>query len=148
MLNIYIHLFYLDYHSDIKYVKYSDVGKPYYSLFLSILFHRNYIKLYIHAKSQKEIYHILTVEGRIYLPPVLDADKIYQKHNPCLQETFIYKRCKDSEVPQIEKLLIKSILKWAWSYKHRFLSTFYDYDKYQNWDWIWNLLNSIAHYEL
>ena len=31
----------------------------------------------IHAKSKKEVYHVLTVEGGLYLPPIIDANKNY-----------------------------------------------------------------------
>ena len=52
------------------------------------------------------------------------------------------------KVPQIEKLSIKLILRWG--HDHTNLDSYlpsYDYDKYPNRDWIWNVLNSIAHDE-
>ena len=50
------------------------------------------------------------------------------------------------KVSQNEKLSIKSILKWE--HDHTNINPYlpsYDYDKYPNRDWIWNVLNSIAH---
>ena len=55
------------------------LDKTYSELFLSILMEKEITlnDISIHAKSKKEIYHVFTVEGGIYLPPILDADKIY-----------------------------------------------------------------------
>ena len=62
---------------------------------------------------------------------------------------FVYtKDIKIVKVPQIEKLSIKSILKLEHDHSNidsDLLS--YHYDKYPDEDWIWNVLNSIAHNE-
>ena len=31
----------------------------------------------LHAKSKKEVYDVLTIEGGIYLPPIIDANRKY-----------------------------------------------------------------------
>ena len=101
----------------------------------------------IHAKSKKEIYHVLTVEGGIYLPPMMDANKKYIQNIMRGHKKFLYtKNVKIAKVPQINKLSIKSILKWG--YENTDIDSYlpsYDYDKYPNRDWIWNVLNTIAH---
>ena len=62
---------------------------------------------------------------------------------------FLYRKdVKIAKVKQIEKHSIKSILKWG--HDHTSIDYHlpsYDYGKYPNRDWIWNLLNSIAHHE-
>ena len=71
----------------------------------------------IHAKSKKEIYHVLTVEGGIYLPTMMDANKKYIQNIMRGHKKFLYaKNVKIAKVLQINKLSIKSILKWG--YEH------------------------------
>ena len=52
------------------------------------------------------------------------------------------------KVPQIEKLSIKDIMKWAYENTEidSYLPT-YEYNKYPKQDWFWNVLKSIAYYK-
>ena len=101
----------------------------------------------IHAKSKKEIYHVLTVEGGLYLPPMMDANKRYIQDIMRGIKKFIYaKNVRIVKVPQIENLSIKAILIWA--KENTSIESYlpsYDYEKYPNRDWLWNILNTIAY---
>ena len=101
----------------------------------------------IHAKSKKEIYHVLTVEGGLYLPPMMDANKRYIQDIMREIKKFIYaKNVRIVKVPQIENLSIKAILIWA--KENTSIESYlpsYDYEKYPNRDWLWNILNTIAY---
>ena len=101
----------------------------------------------IHVKSKKEIYHVLTVEGGLYLPLMMDANKRYIQDIMHGIKKFIYaKNVSIVKVLQIGNLSIKALLIWARentsieSYLHS-----YDYEKYPNRDWLWNILNTIAY---
>ena len=110
----------------------------------------NYYKWYINScKEQKEIYRAFTVEGGIYLPPILDANKKYIRNIIRGYKKFLYTTdVKIVKVTQIEKLSIKSMLQWGHDLTNIDSYTpSYDYDKYPNRDWRWNVLNSIAHDE-
>ena len=65
----------------------------------------------IRAKSKKEIYHVLTVEGGIYLPPNNDSHKKYIQNIMRGFKKFIYtKNVKVVKVPHIQGLSIKKLL--------------------------------------
>ena len=38
------------------------------------------IDISVKARSKKEVYLVLTVEGELYLPPILDANRNYLKN--------------------------------------------------------------------
>ena len=68
----------------------------------------------IHARSKKEIYHVLTAEGGLYLPPIMDADRKYIQNIVRGLKKFMYsKDIKVVKVPQIEALSIKKLLQWV-----------------------------------
>ena len=67
----------------------------------------------IHAKSKKEVYHVLTVEGGLYLPPIIDANKNYIQNIMRGFKKFLYsKNIKVVKAPHIDKLSIKEIIAW------------------------------------
>ena len=69
--------------------------------------------LSLKAKSKKEIYMVLTVEGGLYLSPIMDANRNYIRVVTNGTKLFLYlKNVKWTKVPQIEKLDLKSILKF------------------------------------
>ena len=101
----------------------------------------------IHARSKKEICHVLTAEGGLYLPPIMDANRKYIQNIVRGLKKFMYsKDIKVVKVTQIEALSIKKLLQWgkANTAINLYLPT-YDYDKYPNRDWLCNLLNSLEH---
>ena len=68
----------------------------------------------IHAKSKKEIYHVLNVEGGLYLPSMMDAKKRYIQDIMSRIKKIIYaKNVGIVIVPQIENLSINAILIWG-----------------------------------
>ena len=101
----------------------------------------------IHAKSKKEVYHVLTVEGGLYLPPIIDANKNYIQNIMRGFKKFLYsKNIKVVKAPHIDKLSIKEII--AWGRENTDIDSYlptYSYDKYPNRDWLCNVLNTIAY---
>ena len=70
--------------------------------------------LSLKAKSKKEIYMVLTVEGGLYLSPTMDANRNYIRVVISGTKLFLYlKNVKWTKVPQKEKLDLKSILKFG-----------------------------------
>ena len=68
----------------------------------------------IHAKSKKEIFHVLTVEGGLYLPPINDSNKKYiQNIMKGFKKFFYAKNVKVVKTPHIKGLSIKEIIAWA-----------------------------------
>ena len=56
---------------------------------------------------------VLTVEGGLYLSPIMDANRNYIRVVISATKLFAYlKNVKRTKVPQIEKLDLKSILKF------------------------------------
>ena len=103
----------------------------------------------IKAKSKKEVYFVLTTEGAIYLPPIMDADSSYLKEIAWGTKLFLYnKNVKVVKVPQIKRLYIADILKWGKSKTkiESYLPT-YKYAKFPNREWLCNVLNTIAYDE-
>ena len=69
--------------------------------------------LSLKAKSKKIIYMVLTVEGGLFLSPIMDANRNYIRVVINGTKLFLYlKNAKWTKVPQIEKLDLKSILKF------------------------------------
>ena len=87
------------------------------------------------------------MEGGLYLPPMMDANKRYIQDIMREIKKFIYaKNVRIVKVPQIENLSIKAILIWA--KENTSIESYlpsYDYEKYPNRDWLWNILNTIAY---
>ena len=101
----------------------------------------------IKARSKKEVYYVLTTEGGIYLPPIIDANSSYLKEIVRGTKLFLYsKNVKVIKVPQIKKLFVNDILKWGKSKTNidAYLPT-YKYVKFPNREWICNVLNTIAY---
>ena len=101
----------------------------------------------IKARSKKEVYYVLTTEGGIYLPPIIDANSSYLKEIARGTKLFLYsKNVKVIKVPQIKKLFVNDILKWGKSKTNidAYLPT-YKYVKFPNREWICNVLNTIAY---
>ena len=70
--------------------------------------------LSLKAKSKKEIYMVLTVEGGLYLSPIMDANRNYIRVVINGTKLFVYlKNVKWTKAPQIEILDLKSILKFG-----------------------------------
>ena len=101
------------------------------------------------AKSKKEVYQVLTYEGGIYLPPILDANKNYIKDIMTGKKKFLYwKQILTVKVPHIDSLSIKQVLNFAkeWTNINDYLPT-YKYNKLPNRDWLWNVVNTLANKE-
>ena len=99
----------------------------------------------LHAKSKKEVYDVLTIEGGIYLPPIIDANRKYVQNIIRGYKKFLYsKSIKVAKVPHIDKLSIKNLLKWGKDNTEieMYLPT-YDYDKFPNREWLCNVLNTL-----
>lgn len=90
------------------------------------------------AKSKKEIYLVLTVEGGLYLPPILDANRKYLRALMIGKKKFLYSsKIKVTKVPQVENLAIKNILEFA--AKNVDIQNYlpeYEYNKQPNRDWL------------
>ena len=72
------------------------------------------IDISVKARSKKEVYLVLTVEGGLYLPSILDANWNYLKNIMSGKKKFLYsKDIKWIKVPQIKSLSFKYILKFA-----------------------------------
>ena len=101
----------------------------------------------IKARSKKEVYYVLTTEGGIYLPPIIDANSSYLKEIARGTKLFLYStNVKVIKVPQIKKLFVNDILKWGKSKTNidAYFPT-YKYVKFPNREWICNVLNTIAY---
>ena len=101
------------------------------------------------AKSKKEIYMVLTVEGGLYLPPIMDANRNYIRGLINWTKLFLYsKNVKWTKVPQIEKLDLKSILKFGRDNANidQYLPE-YKYSKFPNKDWLCNVINTVVYDE-
>ena len=101
----------------------------------------------IKARSKKEVYYVLSAEGGIYLPPIMDANSSYLKDIVRGKKKFLYnKDVKVTKVPQIKELYIADLLNWGKDNSNidSYLPE-YKYAKHPNRDWLWNILNSIAH---
>ena len=90
---------------------------------------------------------MLTVEGGLYLSPMMDANKRYIQDIMCGIKKYKYaKNVSIVKVPQIKNLSIKAILIWA--KENTSIESYlpsYDYEKYPNRDWLWNILNTITY---
>ena len=65
----------------------------------------------LHAKSKKEGYDVLVIEGGIYLPPLMDANRKYVQSIIRGFKKFLYsKNIKVVKVSQIDQLSIKKLL--------------------------------------
>ena len=78
----------------------------------------------IRAKSKKEIYHFLTANWGLYLPPIMDSNSKYIQNIVRGLKKFLYsKNIRVVKIPQIESLSIKELLKWGREYTdYRFIS--------------------------
>ena len=100
----------------------------------------------VKAKSKKEVYSVLTVEGGLYLPPIMDSSKEYLKAIMTGKEKFL--SSKDVNViklPQLKSLSIKEILVFA--KKNTDIENYlpiYKYNKLPNREWLWNVINFIG----
>ena len=68
----------------------------------------------IKARSKKEIYMVLSLEGGIYLPPILDANSKYIKDIITGSKEYLYwKNINTIKVPHIKSFEIKNIITFA-----------------------------------
>ena len=61
------------------------------------------INISLEAKSNKEVYQLLTFEGSIYLCPILDANKSYIKDMMTEKEFLYWKQIQTVTVPHIDE---------------------------------------------
>ena len=99
----------------------------------------------IKSRSKKEVYDLLVTEGGLYLPPISDwhhkfismvmvGDKKWLKSN----------NVKVCSVPHLDGLKISQIIEF--SRQHVNIEAYlpdYEYSKYPNRDWLWNVVNSL-----
>ena len=65
------------------------------------------------AKSEREVYHMLTIERDIYLFPMVDPNRKYMQNIMSGNKKFLYgKNIKAVKVSHIEQLSIKDLLNW------------------------------------
>ena len=98
------------------------------------------------ARSKKEFYTILSIEGGIYLPPISDANQSYLKGILTgKKKYFLSKDIMVKRVPQIEHLRVKELINFA-SENCDFKSYLpdYDYDKEPQREWLWNIINTLV----
>ena len=99
----------------------------------------------IKAKSKKEIYTVLTVEGGLYLPPLADANQKYLKAILLGEKKYLL--CKDifvTKVPYIENLRVKDIVWFAASHVDiKSCMPEYEYNKDPQREWICNIANTL-----
>ena len=100
----------------------------------------------IRARSKKEVYLVLTAEGGLYLPPILDSKKSYLKGIMIGTNKFIY--CKDVSViklSQIKSLSIKEVLNYSINNTNikEYLPE-YSFDKLPNREWLCGVVNTIS----
>ena len=68
----------------------------------------------LYAKNKKEVYDVWAIEGGIYLPPLMDANRKYVQNIIRGFKKFLYsKKIKVVKVPQIDQLSIKKLLEWG-----------------------------------
>ena len=101
----------------------------------------------IKAKSKKEVYTVLTVEGGLYLPPLSDVNHKFLKS--ILLGDKKYLLCKNVlvvKVPYIDNLRVKNILLFAADKVD--ISSYlpeYEYNKDPQREWICNVVNTLLH---
>ena len=99
----------------------------------------------IRAKSKKEVYTVLTVEGGLYLPPLADANQKYLK--AILLGKKKYLLCKEiivAKVPHIESLRVKDIVWFAAdNIDIKSYMPEYEYNKDPQREWIGNIVNTL-----
>ena len=104
------------------------------------------IDISIKAWSKKEVYLVLTIEGGLYLPLILDSNRSYLKSIISGKKKLLYlKDIKCIKVPQIKSLNIIDIL--VFSKKQTNIDEYlpsYEYDKFPNRDWLCNVINIIV----
>ena len=103
----------------------------------------------VKAKSKEKVYQVLTYEGGMYLPSVLDANKEYIKEILTGSKKFIYwTQILTVKVPHIKSLSIKNVLRFAKEQiKVEVYLPTYKYNKLPNKDWLWNVVNTLANKE-
>ena len=101
------------------------------------------------TKSKREVYLVLTVEGGLYLPPIMDSNKDYLQGIMNGTKKFLYsKDVSVIKLPQIKSLSIKEILVFA--KEHTNIEDYlpkYKCNKLPNRDWLINVINSIGNLE-
>ena len=103
----------------------------------------------VKCKSKKEVYDLLTNEGRYYLPPLVDAH--YKYISQVLvsdKKAMKWKDIKVCTVPHLKGLTISELLQFARN--HFAIDDFipsYEYSKNPNRDWIWNIINTACQEE-
>ena len=95
----------------------------------------------IKARSKKEIYMVLSLEGGIYLPPILDANSKYIKDIMTDSKKYLYwKNINTIKVPHIKSLEIKNIITFA--RQHCQVDNYLPvYSKLPNREWLCNIIN-------
>ena len=92
----------------------------------------------VKAQSKKAVYLVLTVEGGLYLPPMMDSNKEYLKAIITGKKKFLYsKDVNVIKLPQLKSLSIKEILVFA--KKNTDIENYlpiYKYNKLKNREWL------------
>ena len=97
------------------------------------------------CRSKSELYHLLSTEGGIYLPPMQDATQKYLRD--IMRGYKLYLKSSDVkliQVPQYKGLRVWDIIKFAQTkmYIDRYLPD-YEYKKEPNRTWLCNVINSV-----
>ena len=96
-------------------------------------------------RSKTELYNLLTLDGKLYLPPPKDCNQKFLRK--LMQGDKLYISWKDVEVikvPQFKGPAVSDILKFAATQIN--IASYlpeYEYSKEPNREWVWNLINSL-----
>ena len=86
-----------------------------------------------------------TVEGGLYLPPLMDSNKEYLRGTMNGRKSFYTSKYFGCKASSNKSLSINEILTFGKNYINieEYLPT-YNYNKFPNKEWLWNMINSIA----
>ena len=91
----------------------------------------------VKAKSKKEVFLTLSVEGGLYLPPMMDSNKEHLKAIMTGKKFLYSKEANVIKLPQLKSLSIKEIL--AFAKKNIGIENYlpiYKYNKLPNREWL------------
>ena len=103
----------------------------------------------IKCRSKREVYTVLSSEGGIFLPPIVDATQKYLRALMLGDKSYV--KCSEVKVirvPHLEGLRVKDILHWARERVEidRYIPN-YEYQKEPNREWFVNLVNTLLEEE-
>ena len=102
----------------------------------------------VKARSKKEVCMVLTVEGRLYLPPIEDASQVYLKQIQRKEEVHSLQYLKVLKVPHVKKLRVNDIFSFASNYAD--INSYipeYNYKKDPQREWLCNIVNTLINNE-